>query len=68
MINCSVWECSCGWITRHQLVFCPECGKTLEHKKVLESEYYNLSKIFFEKTGWQWYSIKYDPYTGRVIK
>jgi hypothetical protein len=65
--NIDVFECNCGWITRHELVYCPECGKRLVSKKLLESEYYRLSKLNYENNPWQWWSIKYDPMTGEVL-
>jgi hypothetical protein len=62
--NISVWECSCGWITRHQLIYCCECGKRLINKTLEESKYYSLSKSHWDITQWSWSSIKYDPDTG----
>jgi hypothetical protein len=60
-------KCDCGWVTWHQINWCPACGSVLKIIRIDTFEYYTLSKKFVEDTGWQWSNCKYDPNTGNEI-
>lgn len=58
---------NCGYITRHPIRWCPNCGTELKIGKTVEKEFYRLRLKFREDTGWEWAKSKFNYSTGEPL-
>ena len=59
---------TCGFVIRHSIIYCPNCGQKLAIVKMTEEDYSRQSQEWCEAHNFSWKNTNYDEISGQPTK